>query len=262
MYLTLNAELKKYFTLNKNLFSYLMGLRGEVYREVENRRTQRLVFGGQAYFLKQHFGVGWREIFKNLLQLRLPVLSAKNEWHAIQHLTTLNIPTLTIAGYGCMGLNPARRQSFLLTDELTNAISLEDLCQDWSRTSPNVAFKRALIREVARMARIMHSSGMNHRDFYLCHFLWDTTSPLIAPRLHLIDLHRAQIHWKIPQRWVIKDLAGIYFSSKDIGLTTRDGWRFLKEYSQQPLRTVLEREKHFWHKVKQRGDKMYQQHGK
>jgi heptose I phosphotransferase len=262
VYLTLNAALKKYFRLNDNLFEYLMGLRGEVYRQVEGRRTQRIFFAKQPYFLKQHFGVGWREIFKNLMQLRLPVLSAKNEWQAVQHLNALAIPTVTIAGYGYRGMNPARLQSFLLTDELTQVISLEDLCQDWARTPPNPVFKRVLIREVARMARNMHNGGMNHRDFYICHFLWDTTSPLVAPRLYLIDLHRAQIRRQVPKRWLIKDLAGIYFSSKDIGLTARDLWRFIAEYRQQPLRTVLRREKHFWQKVKQRGDKMYRQHGK
>ena len=37
-------------------------------------------------FIKLHYGVGWREIFKNLLLGRWPVLGAKNEWRALAHI--------------------------------------------------------------------------------------------------------------------------------------------------------------------------------
>ncbi len=60
---------------------------------------------------------------------------------------------------------------------------------------------------------------------------------------------------------MVKDIAGLYFSSKDIGLTSRDLLRFIREYRQQPLFDVLTRERTFWKKVKQRGDRAYQEHG-
>jgi hypothetical protein len=115
---------------------------------------------------------------------------------------------------------------------------------------------------VARITRIMHANGMNHRDCYICHFLLDqTTENTALPRLYLIDLHRAQIRAVTPTRWVVKDLAGLYFSSKDIGLTSRDLLRFIREYRQLDLHDVLTREGTFWKKVKQRGDRTYQKHG-
>ena len=42
-------------------------IQGEVYREPRgaNRRTLRFELNGQGYFLKLHWGVGWREILKN-----------------------------------------------------------------------------------------------------------------------------------------------------------------------------------------------------
>ena len=131
MYITLNPEIKHTLTAQNSLFDHFMQLKGDVYRELENRRTQRIVLENHSYFIKQHFGVGWKEIFKNLLQLRLPVLSAKNEWLAIQRLHQLNIPTLEIIGYGCRGQNPATRQSFIITRELPEFITLEDLCKEW-----------------------------------------------------------------------------------------------------------------------------------
>ena len=104
--------------------------------------------------------------------------------------------------------------------------------------------KHALIRRVAGMARRMHHGGVNHRDFYLCHFLLHL-DPAPTPemlKLSLIDLHRAQIREKTPQRWRDKDLAALYFSALDIGLTRRDVFRFLIYYFDRPLRGILQDE--------------------
>jgi len=259
VHLTLNPELKKYFSLDEDLFTQIMTLRGEIYRELEGRCTQRITLGKQTYFLKQHNGIGWKEIFKNLFQLRLPVLGAKNEWLAIKRLEQLHIDTMGVVGYGYRGHNPAYQESFILTKELTGTISLEDYCRDWHITHPPVNLKRKLICALANIARTLHKNGVNHRDFYLCHFLLNKKS-LANPQLFLIDLHRAQVRTKTPERWVIKDLAGLYFSSKDIGLSARDFFRFIREYRQQSLRVIWANEKSFWQKVKQRGDKLYQQH--
>ena len=262
MLFSLMPQLKHFFG-EKNLFDRLMSLRGTVYRELENRRTQRIEVNGQGYFIKQHFGVGWREIFKNLLQGRWPVISAKNEWRALQALANLAVATMPLAGYGSRGLNPAARQSFLLTQELTDVISLEDHCKHWREQPPALAEKRALIKEVARMTRVLHQNGINHRDLYLCHFLLELPPNANGQhKIYLIDLHRAQIRNETPRRWLIKDLAGLYFSSKDIGLTSRDLLRFIREYRLHPWRETVTSEWTFWEKVKQRGDRTYRQHGK
>lgn len=258
----IDPEIESLFATPPPLFAQFMALQGEVYRELENRRTQRIILNHQPYFIKQHFGVGWREIFKNLMQLRLPIVSAKTEWQALKHLNTLNIPVPLVKAYGYCGLNPARRQSFLLTRELPPNISLEDLCKTWHTEPPAFRFKQQLIKEVARIARIMHDSGMNHRDFYLCHFLLDLKKNTMFPLLYLIDLHRAQIRQQVSTRWRIKDLAGLYFSSKDIGLTQRDKLRFIREYRKKSLSFVLTRETAFWLRVKKRGDKLYQHYAR
>jgi heptose I phosphotransferase len=267
VYFILVPQLKNYFAGDR-LFDQLMALQGKTYRELEGRRTQRVEFDGQGYFIKQHYGIGWKEIFKNLFQGRLPVLSAKNEWLALQRLPALDVATMQLAGFGSRGFNPARRQSFLMTAELTDVCSLEDFCKNWHKQPPPVTLKWALIKEVARIAQVLHSNGMNHRDFYICHFLLDEAS--IANwtnvrgqlKLFLIDLHRAQIRSETPQRWIIKDLAGLFFSSKDIGLTSRDLLRFIREYRKCPWRETLFGERTFWKKVKQRGERTYQQHEK
>jgi heptose I phosphotransferase len=161
-----------------------------VYRDREGRKTLRLELDGRGFFLKLHRGVGWAEIFKNLL-------------------------------------NPARLQSMILTDELTGTVSLEDYCADWSLHPPPSALRLQLVVLLADIARRMHGAGINHRDFYLCHFHLVRDSLAGGPlRCHLIDLHRAQLRRQIPRRWRVKDLAGLYFSAMRQAMTEQAGlWR-------------------------------------
>lgn len=225
-------------------FRQVEQLEGEVFRELEARRTLRTEVEGQGYFVKIHRGVGWGEILKNWLTLKRPVLGADQEWEAIHALTAANVPTMTAVAFGERGVNPANRHSFIITEELAPTISLEDFSQNWTTTPPPPALKWALIGEVARMTRRMHQAGVNHRDCYICHFLLHTDKPPtpLDFRLSLIDLHRAQIRPKVPRRWRDKDLAGLYFSALNIGLTKRDKLRFLQTYFDRPLRQVLAEE--------------------
>ena len=243
----------------QDVFSAVNRLQGKVYRQVARRCTLRFEVNGVGYFVKIHRGVGWPEIFKNLIMGRLPVLGAKQEYEAIRHLTAHNVATMTLAGYGVRGGNPAEQESFVITKDLKDTISLEDYCKGWVETKPTFADKRALIERVAEIARVMHASGMNHRDFYLCHFLLDVTeSDLTQASIYLIDLHRAQIRSEVPRRWLLKDIAGLYFSTMDVGLNQRDLLRFIKVYSRSSLREVLGVQQDFWQSVQAQADKLYQ----
>lgn len=240
----------------KDRFDDLMAIDGEVFRHQAGRRTLRFARAGKSYFIKQHLGVGWREIFKNLLSLRLPVLGAKNEYLAIQRVGALGVATMTIAGYGSQGSNPARQKSFIVTEDLGDTVTLEDLCRDWKENPPDFGFKRKLIARVAGVARTLHDNGINHRDFYLCHFRLGKGP---GQPIYLIDLHRAQLRAKAPRRWVVKDLGGLYFSSLDIGLSRRDLYRFMSAYRGRPLREVVRREARFWQQVETRAMRLYRQ---
>ncbi|MDY6971141.1 MAG: lipopolysaccharide core heptose(I) kinase RfaP [Thermodesulfobacteriota bacterium] len=242
----------------KDIFKELFALEGMVYKKKRNRKTLRFALQGKQYFAKLHQGVGWKEVIKNLLRLRRPVTDAQNESQAIQHLEQLGIKTARLVGYGKRGWNPARLQSFVITEELANTESLENFCSDWPTSPPSHSLKRALITEVAKIARRLHGHGINHRDFYVCHFLLDISSGRenIDPRcltLYLIDLHRMQIRNRIPQRWRVKDIAALYFSSMEIGLTQRDLLRFVRVYRNKPLKVSLEEDKILWSRVSRRG---------
>lgn len=253
--MTLQLEAQIADALGPDPFGALMNMPGEIYRATGGRQTLRVEIAGQAYFLKRHRGVGWREIFKNLLQLRLPVLGAGTEVRAIRRLEQLGVPTLHCAAWGQRGANPARRQSFALTRALDDTLSLEELCADWGATPGDPArllLKRTLLRQLATTARTLHDNGVNHRDFYLCHFLLQRGSPGLAEAggrldLHLIDLHRVQLRDRTPRRWRVKDIAGLYFSALDAGLTRNDCYRFVRLYRAAPLRSALTDP--FWREV-------------
>jgi heptose I phosphotransferase len=225
-------------------FAMVEALEGKVVRALDGRRTFRTEVAGRGYFVKIHRGVGWGEIFKNLLSARLPVLGADNEWLASQRLAELGVDSLHAVAFGQRGSNPARRHSFVITEELAPIINLDGFTRSWPLQPPAPALKRALIQCVATMVRRMHEGGVNHRDLYLCHFLLQL-DPAPTPtnlRLSLVDLHRAQIRTHTPRRWRDKDLAALQFSSLAIGLTTRDRLRFLQTYFARPLREILNME--------------------
>lgn len=231
-------------------FSTVMQLSGKVYRELDGRKTLSFMHNGNRYFAKIHSGVGWQEIFKSLTQLKLPTISAKNEYVAIKAFERCQIDTTPVLGFGLQGKNPAKVKSFLITKALENTISLEDLTRHWRIVKPDFKVKQRLLTKVANIAKIMHCNGMNHRDFYLCHFLLDQSVWLDQQqiKLYVIDLHRAQIRKRVPLRWQVKDLGSLYYSALDIGLTKRDIFRFIRSYTAMPLRTALQDTK-LWDKI-------------
>jgi len=261
--LNLRPDLKKIFPgPDAEVFDQIMNLQGEAYRDLAGRRTIRVVLGGHGYFAKLHYGVGWGEIFKNLVRLSLPVVGARTEWLAIRRFEELGVSTMSIAGFGERGGNPAERQSFLITDELAGTVSLEDYCRFWRETPPSPRLKRSIIEKVAGMTRQLHENGVNHRDLYICHFLIKEASanPDASPEeidLFIIDLHRVQIRSKTPRRWIVKDIAGLHFSSMDVGLTTRDRLRFICHYTNKPLRPAVKELVGFWARIDRTAVKLY-----
>jgi len=244
--------------MQNNAFDRVREIHGQEIRNKEGRRTVRFDYEGRVYYLKHHRGIGWAEIFKCLSQLKLPVTSAVNEWRAINRLSSLGVKTLTPLAYGLRGTNPAKIESFLITEELTATISLAKYAERWPKYPPTFTSKKQIIETVAGISRAIHRDGINHRDLYICHFLLKRQVDLLSgPVMHLVDLHRAQCRAKVPRRWLVKDLASLYFSSMDIGLTRRDVLRFLKAYFDKPLREILNADVDLFAAVRQRALRLY-----
>ena len=247
----------------KDPMAELAAIDGKVYRQLAGRKTFQFSVAGKSYFAKLHFGIGWQEIFKNLVLLRLPVVSARNEWLAIRRLQELGVATMTAVAYGEKGASPASRQSFIVTEALLDTISLEDYCLDWQQQPPDPALKRRLIEQLAQTSRTLHNNGICHRDYYLCHFLLHLEHgiPRADLQLSLIDLHRALIRRNPRRRWIVKDLAGLYYSAMHIGLSKKDLFLFIRCYEQRNLRSAFTQNRAFWNAVTNRAAAMYKKHG-
>jgi heptose I phosphotransferase len=257
--LYLAQKLQAYLNAS-DAFTEVMQLKGKPFRDVPGRKTIQVQLGGASYFVKQHFGVGWKEIFKNIFSFKIPIISAQTEKTAIEKLNAIGIATTPLVGFGERGCNPATLQSFIITEDLGNIISLEDLCSDWKNNPPPIGLKRVLIIAVAKLARQLHENGLNHRDFYLCHLCVDAALlegdqfknagyPYSAIKLYLIDLHRMLMHRQPNFKSNMKDIAALYFSALGIGLLPRDLLRFKFYYQYDDV--------HFWQQVEARATKLH-----
>ena len=243
-------------------FERAFSIKGETYRDMGDRHTSRFECEGKAYFIKTHSGVGFREILKNLLYLRKPVLGAKNEFEAIERLKSLGVETMTVVAFGQQGLNPASQKSFLITEALEPTAELDSYCTPESLSAMGPRERRALVIKLANISRMLHDSGVNHRDYYLCHFLLDTSeqyadTPVSQRPIYLIDLHRVQIRKRTPRRWRHKDLAGLYYSARRAGFNLKDVLCFMRHYKQQPLRQALAEGEKFWRSIEREADKLH-----
>jgi tRNA A-37 threonylcarbamoyl transferase component Bud32 len=239
----------------ENPFVTLNAMEGTIYRLQPGRKTIAFTFNEQTYFAKIHSGVGWKEIIKNLLQLRLPIISAKTEWNALLALQKIGIMAPIPVAFGEKGVDPARMQSFILTKALPASINLEEY---FKSTAISFTQKKNIILRVAQITKSLHEHGINHRDLYLCHFLLDQTAAHSSkPLIYLIDLHRAQIRSKVPFRWRVKDISGLYFSTLDLNFTQRDYLRFMLFYTGKSLRTLLNQEHFFWKTVSTKAKRLH-----
>ena len=241
-------------------FDYFMQLPGKSFRKVAGRETLQVQLDTQSFFIKKHFGVGWLEVLKNWSTFKQPVVSAINEVQAIDALEKLGIPTTPYVGHGIEGTSPATIRSFVMTEDLGNIVTLEDLALAWKTQAPSLRFKRAIIRRVAEIARQMHGHNLYHRDFYICHFCFKATVlDQLPARLHVLDLHRADIRSHPSTSMQKKDLAALYFSAMEIKLSRGDLLTFLKYYAGLDSRALREPSR-FYQAIHQRALKLYEKY--
>ena len=230
---------------SSDTFAKTMQLQGKAFRDVPGRKTMQCALAGKSYFIKQHFGVGWGEIFKNLFSFKKPILGAMTEVVAIQKLDEIGIATTPLVAYGQRGCNPASMQSFVMTEDLGDIVTVEDLCADWQEKSAQ--FKQDLIQAMAQLAAKLHGAGLCHRDFYLCHFVLKKVELAQGHlNLYLIDLHRMLQGQPSNGSAVMKDIAGFYFSAKQYGLSAEDLAQFKQHY--------LPQSEQFWQQVEARSE--------
>lgn len=241
-----------------DLFSALSAVEGEVYRRAARRCTSRVEIGGKAYFAKIHEGVGWREIAKNVLAGKRPVLGARHDFEASRRLCARGVAVPEVAAFGEHGVNPARRRSFAIHDALEGFRSLEDVGHGWLATPPSVELKRTVLTEAGRLTAAMHAAAVCHRDYYACHLMANAARlDRGEAELAVIDLHRAKVHRRLPRRARVRDLGALLYSTSALPLTERDRLRFVAAYAGAPAGIELRRRGGFWRAVRRRAERLH-----
>ena len=251
----LNKELESLF-LSGGPFLLAEDIQGEIFRQTANRITKEFSFEGNKYFIKLHYGVGWKEIFKNLIKLRVPTLGAFPEWIALKKLKSLGIDCPDPVGFYSKGINPSNIRSFLITKSLINTISLEEALQKGKFQELDFPSKKRFIEKVALISQNLHNNGINHRDYYLCHFHVDSNMD-VEKEIYLIDLHRAQLRTFVPTRWASKDIGGLFHSAMGFKLNEKDFYRFIKTYFNCSLKEALETHSKFIRTSRDRAFRMF-----
>jgi heptose I phosphotransferase len=163
---------------------------------------------------------------------------AMQEWEHLEWARRQGIPVPSVVAAAEFIGPGLRLQSLLAVEELTGMLPLHEAVPlALSRLPPDDfrRWKRGLVSEMARLARMLHDRRVFHKDFYLCHFYVAGDDTGAVPddwrgRVYLIDLHRLTHHpwsWRL---WRLKDLAQLLYSSDVPGVDARDRLWFWREY--------------------------------
>jgi hypothetical protein len=155
------------------------------------------------------------------------------EWHRLTELDRLGVPGPVPVCYGARRKGALEDASVLVTA----AVPGESL-ERWvpAQGAPGGALtdrviRRRLLRAVASLVADLHRHRLIHRDLYLAHlFLDPETIDRDPPTLTLIDLQRMirpAVRW---QRWVVKDLSALNYSTPADAASTADRVRWLRQY--------------------------------
>jgi heptose I phosphotransferase len=213
---------------------------GVVKHAIPQRKT--VVFtlrdGNRAY-LKRHFPAG---LFFALKKFLLPSFepTAFDEFENIVAFHRAGLLTVTPIAAG------RQRGSYLITHALDGCTKLDDYLGQ-AKLTPRA--KAELISSLADVIQKMHAAGFNHRDLYLCHILRDE-----AGKLYIVDLHRVQRRARVPERWLVKDIAALNYSAPAGIISRTDRLRFLKAYL--GTERLAGRDKRFVLKVLKKTQKM------
>jgi heptose I phosphotransferase len=208
-------------------FARVMALpEGFLRRDFPGRRTSRLELQcpdgrRQTIYLKRYLPDYLSGLSRLLRRLAGKTIDeARDEWEAGMEIAALGIPTLDMIARGQDARDGhAVRSSFIMTAELSGAQEGHHYTRKLDRLE-----RRRLLRRVAELTRRLHAAGWVHKDLYLGHYLVTPTPTPTQPEpsIVLIDLQRCVQPCCFTQRWRVKDLAALVYSSLKAGVTASD----------------------------------------
>ena len=212
---------------------------GQCLRVLEDRENWRLELGAgqpaRGFYLKKHHVHTWQSRLEAKWGAAVGESAGRVEARNARRLARTGIGVMDLVAYGEALHGDGRLESFLLTEELKSYRPLDDFLR--RRFPPLPADRavardhdlKALIRQVASLARTFHGAGYNHRDFYCCH-LFVRERGRGRFEIKLIDLQRVQHRRRRRRRWLVKDLAQLAYSAPRDRITCTHKLAFVRRY--------------------------------
>jgi tRNA A-37 threonylcarbamoyl transferase component Bud32 len=205
-------------------------------------------------YLKRHHQLPWWHGWLAALWPRGHWSPALQEWDHLEWARRQGVPVPDVVAAGEFIGPRGRLQSFLAVRELTGMLPLHEAIPLAAQRLDPVAFvrwKRGLVAEMARLARMLHDRRRFHKDLYLCHFYiagddLDHVPESWRERVYLIDLHRLAEHRWTWWLWQMKDLAQLLYSSEIPGVAVRDRLSFWRAYRECGSRPIYDRFLRYW----------------
>jgi len=182
-------------------------------------------------YLKRFGYPGIKELVKRWIIRRSRYGAGSYDFLGAQRLAEKGVAVPRPIAYGQISNWLGEKRSFAIIEELPGSDSLERLLPNWNQKKKEYALlrdKKELIRQTAHLVRQLHQSGYNHRDLYLSHIFLSRDGKG-CERLNLIDLQRVFQPLILKRRWQVKDLAQLYYSSRDY-FSYKDMMQFMHEY--------------------------------
>ena len=164
-------------------------------------------------------------------------------------LTAAGINTPKVISYGEQWGMFFEKRSFIITEKIPDAESIERKLPDCFNTNKNLKMRRTFIAQLAAFIKYFHRTKYRHRDLYFSHVFYDNNGSF-----HLIDLTRAFKPVLFSKRFRVKDIAQLNYSAPGRYFSKTDRLRFYLSYTGQ--KKLAGKDKNFIRKVINKTKKM------
>lgn len=156
-------------------------------------------------FIKRYQPIPLRERIKNTLAFKPWNFDAVHEIMAVNAVLELGLHTMT--PIAAARLDDGR--SCNLTLGIDNYVRAQEFIGQIRGDQERMS---RLTHNIATLVGRMHGAGMAHQDMYLVHMF---VRPQENDAVYIIDLQRTIFQRQLSQRWRVKDLAQLLFSSRE-----------------------------------------------
>ena len=181
------------------------------------------------FFIKHNRCRGPADLLRNLVRGS----AARREWENAQEALRRDVPTAMPIAWGEEIRGGLARDSFFVTQEITDAVPLDRFWADLHGgllREERPARRRAIIEALASFVAALHEAGVEHGDFHAGNMLVrKERDGSGSPRLFLIDMAAARFGNTLLWPASRKNLVVLNAEWRDRA-TTRERWRFWRAY--------------------------------